>query len=318
MPLIAPFIRTGNRGPAMSAWVLLSLLVPCSIYGILYKPLFLSQILGYALLGSLAETIYTFVVKKRRRLVCTGSALTAALLASSVPPSMPVLPMCYAILLAVWVVKLPMVGSPLRLNAAMAGRLFLMLAYPAQVVNWGTPAADVVSCATPQELYRSEGFPLDLPQLLFGKIGGVWEDLFLLAPGSPGETFPLVILILGIVLCWKGISSWRAPVAFLIAFTVSTSLFGNSAWVNLFTAATVFSAVFIVSDPVSTPLSKGGQLVCGLVIGISNALLREFTYYTEAIVYAVLLGNLLTPLLDRMAFEARGRILLRRKLESLK
>jgi Na+-translocating ferredoxin:NAD+ oxidoreductase RnfD subunit len=312
MPVASPFLRTGPRAAPMAAWALLALMVPCSIYSTLYNPTFIYQLVGYALLGSFAETIYTLIVKRKRRLVCTGSALTAALLAASVPPTVPFLPMCYAILLAVWIVKLPMVGSPLRLNAAMAGRLFLMLVYPAQVVNWGTPGADVISCATPQELYRSEGYALDWPQLLFGKIGGVWEDLFLLVPGSPGETFPVVLLLLGGLLCWKGVGTWRTPIAFLLSFCIATALCGNSPWINLFSAATVFSAVFIVSDPVSTPLSKSGQILCGLVIGIGNALIREFTYYTEAIVYAVLLGNLCAPLLDRIAFELAGRRLLRR------
>jgi Na+-translocating ferredoxin:NAD+ oxidoreductase subunit D len=312
MPVASPFIRTGTRSTAMAAWVMLALMVPSTIYSILYRSPFIFHLIGYALLGMLAETLYTLVIKRQRRLICTGSALTAALIAASVPTSMPFLPMLFAILIAVWVVKLPVVGLPLRFNAAMAGRLFLMLAYPGHVVNWGTPSADVISTATPQELYRCEGFALEWPQLLFGRIEGIWEDLFLLVPGSPGETFPLVILLLGALLCWKGISSWRTPVAFLLSFCITTALCGNSPLFNLLSAATVFSAVFIVSDPVSTPMSKGGQIACGLIIGISNALIRHFTFYTEAIVYAVLLGNLCAPLLDRIAFEARGWQLKRR------
>ncbi|MEN8260528.1 MAG: RnfABCDGE type electron transport complex subunit D [Pseudomonadota bacterium] len=223
-------------------------------------------------------------------------------LAASVPASMPFLPMLFA----VWIIKLPMTGLPLRFNAAMAGRLFLMLVYPTHVTHWGTPTADVISTATPQELYRSEGYALEWPQLLFGKIEGVWEELFLLVPGSPGETFPLIILLLGIILCRKGIMAWRTPIAFLLSFSIATWACGNSPLVNMFTASTLFSMVFIVSDPVSTPMSKSGQMVCGIIIGISNALIRHFTYYTEAIVYAVLLGNLCTPLLDQIAFRLQG------------
>ena len=154
----------------------------------------------------LADALYTGVVKRKRRLVCIGSGLTAALIAASVPPTMPFPPMLFAILIAVWIVKLPMTGLPLRFNAAMAGRLFLMLAYPGRVVNWGSPTPDVISCATPQELYRYEGFVLEWPQVLFGRIEGVWEELFLLVPGSPGETFPLFLLLLGILFFRKGIA----------------------------------------------------------------------------------------------------------------
>jgi Na+-translocating ferredoxin:NAD+ oxidoreductase RnfD subunit len=299
----------------MAAWAMLALLIPCSIYSVLYDSTFVWRLLGYALLGMLAETVYTLIVKRKRRLICMGSGFTAALIAASVPPSMPFLPMLFSILIAVWIVKLPMVGSPLRFNAAMVGRLFLMLIYPAQTVNWGTPTVDVISTATPQELYRSEGFPLEWSEWLFSKIDGTWEGLFLLVPGSPGETFPLLILLLGAVLCWKGIIGWRTPLFFLLSFSITTALFGNSLLFNLLSAATLFSAVFIVADPVSTPMSKSGQMLCGLIIGLSNALIREFTFYTEAIVYAVLIGNLFAPLLDRIAFELRGKALFKRMSE---
>ena len=312
MSLSSPFIKTGSSSAAMAAWAMLALLVPVSIFSVLYESLFIFQLIGYALLGSMAETIYTLIIKRKRRLVCTGSAFTAALIAARVPSSMPFLPMLLAILIAVLLVKLPMVGSPLRFNAAMVGRLFLMLVYPAQIVNWGTPTADVISTATPQELYRSEGYPLEWSEWLFSKIDGTWEGLFLLVPGSPGETFPVLLLLLGALLCWKGIIGWRIPLFFLLSFSITTTLCGNSPLYNLLSAATLFSAVFIVADPVSTPMSKSGQIICGLIIGISNALIRNFTFYTEAMVYAVLLGNCCAPLLDRIVFELRGRALLKR------
>ncbi|MDF7800252.1 RnfABCDGE type electron transport complex subunit D [Pontiellaceae bacterium B1224] len=316
MSVQSPFIRIGSRSSAMAAWAMLALLVPCSIYSALYDSTFVWRLIGYALLGMMAETVYTLIVKRKRRLVCMGSGFTAALIAASVPPTMPFLPMLFSILIAVWIVKLPMVGSPLRFNAAMVGRLFLMLVYPAQTVNWGTPTVDVISTATPQELYRSEGFPLEWSEWLFSKIDGTWEGLFLLVPGSPGETFPLLILLLGGLLCWKGIIGWRIPLFFLLSFSITSAVFGNSLLFNLLSAAILFSAVFIVADPVSTPMSKSGQMICGLIIGISNALIREFTFYTEAIVYAVLLGNLCAPLLDHLAFEVRGKQLQRRMRQS--
>ena len=308
----SPFLRSGIRTSNMAVWALAALMVPATIYSVLYHSPFIFQLIGYALLGMLAEGLYNLVVRRKLRFTGISSALTATLLAASVPSSMPFMPMLFAILLAIWIVKLPMVGLPLRLNAAMAGRLFLMRVYPVQTTDWGTPTADVISTATPQELYRSEGFALELPQLLFGRIEGIWEELFLLVPGSPGETFPVLLLLLGGLLCYKGVIAWRAPAAFLISFGIASAAFGDSAIFNLCSSATIFSAVFIVSDPVSTPMSKSGKIVVGIIIGVSNAVIRHTTYYTEAIVYAILLGNLFSPLLDRIAFTLQGRRLLRR------
>jgi len=296
----------------MAAWALAALMVPCTIYSVLYHSPFAIHLLGYTLFGMLAEAIYVLFVRRKLKPNCVSSGLTAALIAASVPPSMPVLPMLFSILIAVWVVKLPMAGIPLRFNAAMAGRFFLMMVYPGQTVDWGTPTADVISTATPQELFASEGFTLELPTLLFGRIGGTWEELFLLVPGSPGETFPLILLLLGCILCWRGIIAWRLPTAFLLAFAATSATLGEPVLFNLLSSATLFSAVFIVSDPVSTPISKGGKIAIGIIIGVSNALIRHYTYYTEALVFAVLIGNLFSPLLDRIAFTLRGWRLQRR------
>ena len=312
MSIASPFIRIASRSSAMAAWAMLALLIPASIYSILYESVFVFHLIGYALIGMMAETIYTLVIKRKRRLVCMGSGFTAALIAASVPSTMPFLPMLFAILIAVLLVKLPMIGSPLRFNAAMVGRLFLMLVYPVQIVNWGTPTVDVISTATPQELYRSESYPLEWSEWLFSKIDGTWEGLFMLVPGSPCEIFPLLLIPIAGVLIWKGIIGWRIPLFFLFSFSITTAICGNSPLYNLLSAATLFSAVFIVTDPVSTPMSKSGQILCGLIIGISNALIRHLTFYTEAIVYAVLLGNLCAPLLDHIVFELRGRALLKR------
>ncbi len=296
----------------MATWALAALMVPCTIYSILYHSPFAIHLLGYTLFGMLAEAAYVLLVRRKLKPNCVSSGLTAALIAASVPPSMPVLPMLFSILIAVWLVKLPMAGIPLRFNAAMAGRFFLMMVYPSQTVDWGTPTADVISTATPQELFASEGFTLELPTLLFGRIDGTWEELFLLVPGSPGETFPLILLLLGGILCWRGIIAWRLPAAFLLAFAATSATLGEPVLFNLLSSATLFSAVFIVSDPVSTPISKSGKIAIGIIIGVSNALIRHYTYYTEALVFAVLIGNLFSPLLDRIAFTLRGWRLQRR------
>jgi Na+-transporting NADH:ubiquinone oxidoreductase subunit B len=297
----------------MAVWTLCALMVPSAIYSILYQSPFIFQLVGYTLLGILIEGIYIFLKDGSIRFNSISSGLTAALIAASAPATMPFWPMIFSIMVAIWLVKLPNKGKALRFNSAMVGRLFLMMAYSNEIVTWGNPEVDILSSATPQELYASEGFTIELPTLLFGRIGGSWEDLFMLVPGSPGETFPVILLLIGVVLCLKGIVAWRTPVAFLLAFAAASAVLGDSPIFNLFTSATIFSAVFIVSDPVSTPMSKSGRYLSGIIIGVSNAVIRHYTYYTEAIVFAVLIGNLLAPTLDRIAFAMQGFRLQRRQ-----
>lgn len=317
MPAVAPFWNSGSRSSGMALWALVALLIPAAIYSGLYRSPFIFLLLGYTLLGGVLDGLYHYLKEGTLRWGTISSGLTAALLVASVPPNFPFIPMFFAIIVAIWVVKLPSRGSPLRWNAALVGRLFLMLAYSSEVVAWGNPAMDVLSSATPQELYASEGYPLEWMTLLFGRIGGNWEGLFALAPGSPGETFPVVLLLIGVGLCFKGVIAWRAPVAFLLAFAAASAVLGDSVLFNLFSSATIFSAVFIISDPVSSPMSKGGKIAFGILVGVSNAVIRHTTYYTEAIVFAVLLGNLFSPLFDRIAFHWNGKLLDRRRQRGL-
>lgn len=313
MPTVSPYILKGSRTSMLAVWVLVALYVPVSVYSALYNPPYAAWFTGYVVIGLLLDALYHFLRDGTFHVKSLGSGVSAALLAASLPPTMPFLPMLFALIVSIVLVKLPGRGSPLRFNAAMAGRLFLMLAYSEATTDRGAPYwPNVISCATPLELYQNEGAALPLHQLLWGRLGGTWEDLFQIVPASPGETMPALILLLGIILFVKGIIPWRTPLAFLIAYLTGISLLGEAPHYHLFTGATLFSAIFILTDPVSTPMSKIGQTLTGVLVGIITALLQHFTYYTETIVFAVLLGNLFAPLLDRMAFVAQSRRIQRR------
>ncbi|OVE81308.1 hypothetical protein BVY04_03520, partial [bacterium M21] len=77
--------------------------------------------------------------------------------------------------------------------------------------------------------------------------------------------------------------------------------------------AVLFAAVFIAGDPKSMPTSKSGKLVAGVLAGVINAVIRHYTFYSEAIVYAFLIVNLLSPAIDRIVFSVRGHLLARQQ-----
>lgn len=308
MPAVNPFIHRGLRPFGQTVGVLAALAVPAACYSLLYENLFIVRLLGYILLGIAIDTALLRTWKPRS----LGGGLTAALMVTGLPPTIPFLPVLLAILLALGVAKHSPLKRLVRFNAAMLGRLFLMLVFNEQTVAYGS-GTDAVTTATPLDFYKAEGIATELKKMLFGRIDGAWE-FFTFVPGSPGETFPLILMLLGGILATTGILSWRAPVTFLAAFTLTTALLGKSVLFSFLSGAIVFSAVFIVSDPSSTPTSKSGRLLFGLLAGTTTALLRHFTYYTETVVFAILLANLFTPLLDRLAFHWQGRRLARRTL----
>ncbi len=311
-----PFFHYGGDTPRMVRWTFGCLAVLVGLYSLAYDPGFVFRWLGFVLLGAALKTSYDLLATGRARMRLDGSALTAALLVMTVPPNTPFVPLFHALILAIVLGRMPSTGTRhLNLNPMLLGRLFLMVAYGPQIVNWTRRGLDpdAVTTVTPLELFHSEGATVSLRSLLSGRIGGSWEELYELVPGGPGELFGPVILVLGVLLFRKGVISWRPGVSFLLAFLGTCAVLREPLLFNLFSGAVIFSAVFIASDPRTSPVSVGGQWAAGIVAGVVNALVRRYTVYSEGIVFAFLTANLLSPTLDRAAFALRGLVLRRRR-----
>jgi len=297
----------------MAWWTLFALAVPSTIYSMMYRTPFVARLFGFVLLGIALEAAFGLLHSGRIKLRSASSGLTAALIVASIPPTVPFLPVFYAILVALFLAKFPSQNT-LRFNPAMVGRLFLMLVYNDYLVGWGDPeTTDGLTSATPLDLLYAEDYMVPIRDLLSGKLGGTWEEIYNLVPGSPGEMFVPVILLLGLVLWRMGILTWRTPLAFLASFAAACALMGEPVIFHLLSGSVVFTAVFIVSDPLSTPATKSGRIIAGVIVGVANACMRHYTYYAEGVVFAVLFANLFTPTLDRLAFTLQGRKLQRRR-----
>jgi Na+-translocating ferredoxin:NAD+ oxidoreductase subunit D len=313
--LESPFYRVGRKTLPMALYTLVGLAILAALYAVFYDPWYIARWTGYVLAGLALEALYILLATGRLRLRSGSSAVTAAILVMTIPGSMPAKPVLFALILAVGLARMPLVRGGLSFNPALIGRLFLMIAYADEIVGWILPGMDpdAVTTATPIELYHAEEFTYSLRDLLMGRIGGSWEGLYDMVPGGPGEAFAPVILLIGIILYWRGIVAWRTGVAFVVAFAASCAVMREPVWFNVFSGAIMFSAVFIAGDPKSTPISRGGQLAGGAIAGIVNAVIRTHTYYSEGIVFSFLIVCLLAPTLDRIAFGLRSRWLQRRR-----
>lgn len=302
--LTAPFIHVGARSHHMSAYVLGALSILALLHTACYDATFIWRYLIVIAMGLALEAAYNLLDRGALRLRSGGSAVTAALLVMSVPTTTPLLALFYALLVAILLIRMPQRDHTLHLNPMLVGRLFLMLCYSEKIINWTRHGIDpdAVSTATPLELFSSEGELVNQLHLLMGRIGGNWEDFYELVPGAPGEAFAPVIILLGLLLLLRGVASWRPGLWFIIAFALASLATGQPVIFSLLSGSIFFTAVFIVSDPKSSPVSKGGQCLFGIIAGIGNALIRRYTFYSEGIVFAVLFANLLSPTLDRLAF----------------
>ena len=181
-------------------------------------------------------------------------------------------------------------------NPAMVGRAFLMVCFPAAMTQWASPyEVDALSGATPLAAFKFSGQPADLASLCSGAGGG-----------SLGETSAAAILLGGAWVLWCRAGDWRltagmftAAVAIALADDMLRPTASYGVLAHLTSGGFMLGAFFIVTDPVTSPLSKRGRWLFGLTVGSLTMIFRLFAGYPEGVMFSILLANALTPLFNR-------------------
>jgi electron transport complex protein RnfD len=251
-----------------------------------------------------------------RSTVYDGSAvLTGMLLGLTLPPTLPLWMAFVGGVVALGLGKLLFGGIGANVfNPALVGRAFLQAAFPAAMTTWMLqshpflapfdglftvpfmkPEVDAISAATPLSQMKFDGVIASVPDLLLGTI-----------PGSAGETSALLILLMGAYLAVRRIINWRIPVSIFATVFV---LAGLLHWTNpeayppplfhLFAGGLMLGAVYMATDPVTSPLTQRGVWIYGVGIGILVVVIRQFGGLPEGVMYAILLMNAATPLINR-------------------
>ncbi|HIJ62947.1 MAG TPA: RnfABCDGE type electron transport complex subunit D [Rhodospirillaceae bacterium] len=259
-----------------------------------------------------------------------GSAvLTGWLLAMSLPPWAPWWISLIGAVFSICLAKHVFGGLGQNpFNPAMVGRIALLVSFPLQMTGFlaphklfaeGSPGLgeglgiifgghgnfDSISAASALGYIKTElsrGIPVSqsmahVPDLMDLAMG--------MHPGSFGETSALLILAGGLVLLARRIISWHIPVAVIGTLFVFGTVFNavdpdrfTSGAFQVLSGATFLGAFFIATDYVTSPVSKPGQLVFGIGVGVLTWVIRSFAGYPEGMAFAVLLMNALTPLID--------------------
>lgn len=240
-------------------------------------------------LGAVAAMATEAVMQKIRRRPITisdGSALiTGMLLGLSVPPTLPSWMIILGSVIAIIVGKQIFGGlghNPF--NPALVGRAFLVASFSSQMTMWTMPF-DGITAATP--LVNSGAYSLS--QLFFGT-----------APGSLGETSIFAILLGGIFLFYRAVIDYRIPVGFLGTVAIFTALLGQDPVFHLLSGSLLFGAIYMATDPVSTPVTPRGRWIFGIGAGIILVVIRVWGALSGGLTYSLLLMNALTPLINRL------------------
>lgn len=285
-------------------WTVNATLAPAAIWGVFvfgYRALLviLASIAGAAGAEWLAAR-----GMKTRPSVWDGSAVcTGILLALTLPPLVAPWMAFLGAVFAILIGKMIFGGLGYNLfNPALIGRAFMMATFPlAMTAGWATPrpwfvSVDAVTTATPLGAMREHG--LAAAMKLADGAGSPWLALFFgLRPGSIGEVSVLLVLLGGVVLLVKGIIRPTIPLSIVAGLELSTAHTGLVGF-HLMTGGLWLGALFMATDYVTSPNTRNGQIVFGLLIGALTGLIRIYGGYPEGICYAILIANTLVPALN--------------------
>lgn len=291
-------------------------LLPSLIAGIIYFGVSALLIVVVSILSSMILEGTIEYLKERKITIKDSSALLIGLLMGMMlPPGIPlwfpILGSCLATILVKQVFKT--LGVNL-LNPVLAARALLLLAFPNVLATaWKPPlngtlsGIDALTYATPLTILKNYAYygisesviekfnsTSYLKILLIGQIGG-----------SIGETCKLTIIIGGIILLLLGIIDLRIVAGYIFSFCI-LNLFlpgGINPLFQLLSGGVLFAIFFISSDWMSSPITKSGRLVFGIGCGLLTAFFRHYLPYPEGVTSAILLMNLLVPMIDRLTID---------------
>lgn len=295
-------------------WTVNATLAPAAIWGVFvfgYRALF---VMLAAIAGAAAAEWLAGRALGAHRTVTDGSAVcTGLLLAFTLPPLVAPWMAFVGAVFAILLGKMIFGGLGYNLfNPALVGRAFMMATFPlAMTTGWAVPkpwfaAVDAVTTATPLAALREHS--MEAAMKLAAGAGSPWTGLFIgLRPGSIGEVSVLLIIVGGAVLLWHGIIRPTIPLSVIAGLVLTTAPTGMAGF-HLLSGGLWLGALYMATDYVTSPNTRNGQIVFGLIIGALTGVIRIFGGYPEGICYAILIANTLVPALNLWFRPARPAI----------
>ncbi|MBN2737806.1 MAG: RnfABCDGE type electron transport complex subunit D [Spirochaetales bacterium] len=304
--LKAPHIRDNIEIKRFMSCAIIALLpsLAASIYYFGWHMLFLVAVAYVS--GGIVEVIFAIV---RKREIEEGFLVTGMIFPLVLPPTTPWWVVVIGMVFGVFFGKEVFGGTGRNIfNPALVGRLFITIAFPQMLSSsWQVPLSDVITSATPLSVYKTQGVLQDPLMMLLGnsQIGG----------GCMGETFRLGIILGGVFLMILKVSNFRTPLFYLgtvALFSFTANLFGISAiappWFQLLSGGLLFGAMFMATDPITSPMTNPGKIISAVVMGILTVLIRAFSGYNEGVMFSIILTNALNPIIDSIVLAQKFKV----------
>ena len=287
-----PHVRSKDTTSRIMLYVVIALL-PATLFGIFnfgFHALLL--VLVTVLTTVLAEYIFDKGMKKNVTIADFSAVVTGLLLALNLPPKAPLWIGVIGGAFAIIVVKMLFGGLGQNfMNPALGARCFLLISFTSIMTNFD---CDAYTGATPLAAIKA-GEGVNVLDMVIGRTAG-----------TIGETSMIAILIGAVFLLVMKVIDLKVPASYIISFVVFILLFSGRGFdaeyivSQLAGGGLMLGAFFMATDYVTRPITAKGQYLYGIFLGVMTGIFRLFGPSAEGVSYAIILGNLLVPLIENV------------------
>jgi len=306
----SPHLRDNATTQRLMLDVIIALL-PATAAGIIFFGLRAALVIAVTVAASvLTEYLMRKGLKREQTISDLSAAVTGLLLALNFPPSIPLWIAIVGAVVAIALIKQLFGGLGQNfMNPALGARVILVVAWAKHMTAWTEPLVDAIASATPLSLLKSAdgGYTYSYLDMFIGKI-----------PGCIGETSALAILLGFLYLLIRKVISWHIPVIYTGTVAVLTwilgpdGIFTGDPLYHVLAGGLLLGAVFMATDYVTSPMTRKGQIIYALGCGVLTTLFRLYGNMPEGVSFAIVLMNVVTPLIDRhtipVAFGGEKRV----------
>lgn len=289
------------------------------------QPLFI--MLSASLTSILTEKLFVYLVNRKygyKKIESHFALFPGLFLSLVVPLNTPVLIVIIGAIFATLVGKMLFGGFGYNIfNPALIGALFIITAYGSTIASLGgylnQLEVDTIAGATPLSNLSTLNY-IGSYESIVGNYGNLYNFFFGTIPGTLGEVNKLLIILAFIYLTIFRVIKWRIPTAYVATVFIMTCIIGVNnnmgLWYplfHIFSGGLLFGAVFMATDPVTSPINSSAQVLYGIALGILTVVLRFLTSYPEGVLTSILIMNMFVFILDRIGvklkFDAKRLIL---------
>ncbi|MCM1102307.1 MAG: RnfABCDGE type electron transport complex subunit D [Clostridium sp.] len=296
-----PHIRSRMTTSGIMLAVIIALM-PAAGYGIYHFGPRALAVIGVTVAATVLTEGLFGLLRHKTTITDLSAVVTGLLLALNLPVQLPLWMAALGGVFAILVAKLLFGGLGQNfMNPALAGRCFLLISFPKEMADFSTPGGsfagmtwDAWTGATPLAALKA-GESVNVTDMVLGRIGG-----------TIGETSVIAIVLGACILLLLGVIDLRVPGSYILSFAVFVGLFGGRGFEPAYLAAQLaggglmLGAFFMATDYVTRPITVKGQYLFGCFLGIMTGIFRIFGPGAEGVSYAIILGNLLVPLIEKV------------------